>query len=399
MARALSRNGNGSRTTQASKYDAHHTVLSKTYGALADLRRELSDSKAAVAEREELLSSFATCADSQRAWLLLEDYFEKLSLSRKDFPEHGLVAAPAGGAGQGAAGGTRVSVPARQALPADRTAPHTRTSIASPRSSKPSRNSNSSDNWKTGCFPPKPAHLDSPARLVARRLPAATGCRTSGPLPPWRFNFISCARAPARKSARLREIIELTTRAAHEQELFPPDDWEFIQWLARNTVSNARTDGDDNARAVRRWNCCTGWRAGATPRGWNWRRRWPRRRCEFHGQIAELTPHLENGERGTFLHASLDAARTARRIALAEVHFFNSRPPLALAGNTFYLLRNAPPPQLLEHWAKQARRAGAQTEPSAADASAQDAIESRRGLGATVRRASGRAAIHFRIAR
>src|SRR5438105_10378909 len=86
MARVLIKNGNGSRAGQASKYDAHHTVLSKTYGAFADLRRELSDSKAAVAGREELLRNFAVCADSQRAWLLLEDYFEKLSLSRKDFP-------------------------------------------------------------------------------------------------------------------------------------------------------------------------------------------------------------------------------------------------------------------------------------------------------------------------
>src|SRR5580765_2552992 len=88
MARALSKSGSGSRNTQASKYDANNTVLSKTYGALADLRRELSDSKAAVSEREDLLRSFAGCADSQRAWLLLEDYFEKLSLSRKDFPSH-----------------------------------------------------------------------------------------------------------------------------------------------------------------------------------------------------------------------------------------------------------------------------------------------------------------------
>ena len=36
----------------AAKYDGHHTVLTKTYGALADLRRELSDSKSRVAERE-----------------------------------------------------------------------------------------------------------------------------------------------------------------------------------------------------------------------------------------------------------------------------------------------------------------------------------------------------------
>src|SRR5512143_2712127 len=67
------------------KYDAHHTVLSKTYGALADLRRELSDSKSKVAERTELLNLFAGCCDSQRAWLLLEDYFDKLALSRRDF--------------------------------------------------------------------------------------------------------------------------------------------------------------------------------------------------------------------------------------------------------------------------------------------------------------------------
>src|ERR1035441_614934 len=86
MAKVLLRNGNGSRSAQASKYDAQNTVLSKTYGALADLRRELADSKTVVAEREELLRSFAACMDSQRAWLLLEDYFEKLSLSRKDFP-------------------------------------------------------------------------------------------------------------------------------------------------------------------------------------------------------------------------------------------------------------------------------------------------------------------------
>src|SRR6185503_7764320 len=55
------------------------------YGALADLRRELSDSREAVARRGEILEQFSTCADSQRGWLLLEDYFENLSLCRKDF--------------------------------------------------------------------------------------------------------------------------------------------------------------------------------------------------------------------------------------------------------------------------------------------------------------------------
>ncbi|NOS69562.1 MAG: ATP-dependent helicase, partial [Verrucomicrobia bacterium] len=88
MPRVTLKNGNGhcARGNGASKYDAHNKVLSDTYGAFADLRRELSDTKTTVASREDILRSFATCPDSQRSWLLLEDYFEKLSLSRKDFP-------------------------------------------------------------------------------------------------------------------------------------------------------------------------------------------------------------------------------------------------------------------------------------------------------------------------
>src|SRR5450432_3743775 len=87
MAKSSTKIGKGSRGGSTTKYDAHNKVLSQTYGALADLRRELSDTKTAVAGREEMLRAFATCPDSQRAWLLLEDYFEKLLLSRKDFPD------------------------------------------------------------------------------------------------------------------------------------------------------------------------------------------------------------------------------------------------------------------------------------------------------------------------
>src|SRR5580700_2656266 len=86
MPKILVRNGHGQRAG-TTKYDAHHKVLTQTYGAFADLRRELSDSKETVGGREDILRSFAVCPDSQRSWLLLEDYFEKLSLSRKDFPD------------------------------------------------------------------------------------------------------------------------------------------------------------------------------------------------------------------------------------------------------------------------------------------------------------------------
>src|SRR5256884_4653626 len=85
MALVSRKNGHSSHTITATRYDANNIVLEKTYGAFADLRRDLADSKAAVAERTERLQNFADCADPHRAWLLLEAYFERPSLSRKDF--------------------------------------------------------------------------------------------------------------------------------------------------------------------------------------------------------------------------------------------------------------------------------------------------------------------------
>ena len=62
MPKASNRNGNSPRAG-TTKYDAHHKVLAQTYGAFADLRRELSDSKTTVNEREDLLKIFAPCPD------------------------------------------------------------------------------------------------------------------------------------------------------------------------------------------------------------------------------------------------------------------------------------------------------------------------------------------------
>src|SRR5437762_1539619 len=230
MAKALSTNGTAARSAQGSKYDAHNTVLSKTYGALADLRRELSDSKASVAERDELLKSFAVCADSQRAWLLLEDYFEKLSLSRKDFPNTDwwprLLAAQ---------GKERLEEVAFLFMRAERSLPtelagYTNATrfLAVEQAAQQQKVVKQLESW---LFPRKPAHLDSPRsslRVVCRPLP--DGEHPSRKLLAVQFQ-VSRPRA-GEKVKGLAEVIELTARAAHEQEQFPPGDWEFIQWLA-----------------------------------------------------------------------------------------------------------------------------------------------------------------------
>jgi len=347
MARVLLKSGNGSRSNPASKYDAHNTVLSKTYGALADLRRELSDSKADVAEREELLRTFALCGDSQRAWLLLEDYFEKLSLSRKDFPNTDwwprLLTAQ---------GKTRLEEVAFLFLRAKRSLPTELSSYANldrfaqvEKAAQEQELVRSLESW---LFPARPAHLDAPRaslRVVCQPEPEDQN--------PARYRlairFFLLRPRTGEKPKTLHELFDLTTRAAHEQELFPSDDWDFIQWLTETHAG--RTDGEEKMvlsdlellHWLARW--------GHTSRLELAMDDGPRS-LSFHGQVAELIPHLENGKSElSFTHRL--SAPGGHDHPLDGVKFFNRRPPLALAGQTFFLLRNAPPPELLERWAGQ----------------------------------------------
>ena len=343
MAKFLSKSGNGSRCAQASKYDAHHTVLSKTYGALADLRRELADSKSAVSEREELLNTFATCADSQRAWLLLEDYFEKLSLSRKDFPSaewwQRLMAA------QGKARLEEVAflfLRAGRSLPTE-LAPHGNLDRFA-QAEKAAQEHQLIQALESWLFPPAPAHFDSPRAFVrAICLPQPDAEQ------PARYRLaveLHLVRPrTGEKVRKLGDIVELTTRAAHEQELFPPADWEFILWLAQ--TYSTRRNGEEvlvlSDLELLNWLARWGHTQRLELAGGNG----PSEALEFRGEVAELTQRLENGAQElAFTHQlTIPGGKTH---PLGEVRFFNRHPPLALVGRTFYLLRNAPPPDLLQ---------------------------------------------------
>ena len=344
MAKLSVKNGNVPRPPGTTKYDAHHKVLSKTYGALADLRRELADSRTAVAEREEILKNFAACADSQRAWLLLEDYFEKLSLSRKDFNgqdwwPHLLNA-------HGKARLEEIAIlflRARRPLPTE-LLPHANLDHFAEveEAEQEQKLVQQLEHW---LFPPTPGHLDLPrAALHVICQPQPDG-EQSG-LHRLAVQFHLVRQRSGDKTKTLKEVIELTTRAAHEQELFPPADWEFIQWLA-DTYAGHDLDGEplllsnlELLQWLARWGHNTRLESadGQTP-------------FNFLGQLAELTPHLENGEKELSFTHRLTLPNNEIR-SLEGVQFFSGRPPLALIGNTFYLLRNAPPPAVLEHWTK-----------------------------------------------
>ena len=232
MPKISARNGNGAARHGGSttKYDAHHKVLSQTYGAFADLRRELSDSKETVGGREEILRNFAACPDSQRSWLLLEDYFDKLSLSRRDFPDANwwpkLLQAQ---------GKARLEELAFLFLRAKRPVPPELQAHASAdrfaQAEDAEQETKLVQELEKWLAPPAVPLLDTPRarlRVVCKLQPDEQE--------PSRHRlavqFLLLRPRTGEKARTLHDLIDLVVRATHEQELFPPADWEFIQWMA-----------------------------------------------------------------------------------------------------------------------------------------------------------------------
>ena len=325
------------------KYDAHHKVLSQTYGAFADLRRELSDSKETVGGREEILKSFATCPDSQRSWLLLEDYFEKLSLSRKDFPDTNWWPRLLNATGK-----TRLEELAFLFLRAKRSVPPELQPHASldrfakaEEAEQEVKLVQELENWLS---PPAMPLLDTP-RATLRVVCKAQPDDEEPSRHRLAVQFLLSRPRTGEKARTLREMIDLVVRATHEQELFPPHDWEFIQWIA-DTHRN-RSDGADTLilsdgellQWLARWGNTN--RLEFSDNG---------QPLQFHGQIIALAPHLENGDKElSFTHRfNLPGGENH---SVGDAKFFNHQPPLALVGNTFFLLRNAPPSRVLKYLA------------------------------------------------
>ncbi len=342
MAKATSNNGHSSRLAVKTKYDAHHTVLDKTYGALADLRRELSDSKAAVAERTEILNTFAGCADSQRSWLLLEDYFEKLSLARKDFTGQSWWPRLLRSQGQ-----ERLEETALLFLKSGRSLPTELLPFANlerfaeiEQAEKEEEFVQLLENW---LLPPAPVHLDAPRaslRVLCQVLPAAV----EPPLCALKIQFGLFRPRTGEKLKTPAEIIELTLRSAHEQELFLPADWEFIEWMAATFPESGRDRdavllaGIDLLQWLSRWGQSSRFELvmdGAV--------------LNFHGQLAEFKLRLETMQGDLCFTQRIEVANQ-EPCPLEQAHFFAGHPALVLVGRQFYVVRNAPPATLLGTW-------------------------------------------------
>jgi len=343
MAKVTGKSGRTPRAAGSTKYDAHHAVLNETYGALADLRRELADSKTSKAEREEILTLFSRCGDSQRAWLLLEDYFEKLSLSRKDFTESdawwGRVSA--------ATGEARLEEVAMLFMRAQRPVPTELQAYANPARflelEDAKRQQQVLERMEHWLYPPALEHLDAPRASVQVACSVVTDDQSPA-LSRLLLQFLLSRPRSGTRSKPIGDLIELTRRAAHERELFSAEDWRFIEWMAAES-------GDQDPQACQillsgtsllQWLAVWGDTSRLDLKG---------RPLRFHGQIASLQPRLHNGHKELAL-THLIAFPDGSTHPIEKAHFFSGSPGLVLVDHQFFLLRNAPPAELLEFWAQ-----------------------------------------------
>ena len=341
MAKPTRRSGGAVRGNGTTKYDAHNLVLDKTYGALADLRRELADSKTAVAERTELLQIFAGCGDQQRAYLLLDDYFERLSLSRKDFHAYDWWPRLLAARDQ-----TRLEETALLFIRSGRSLPAELLPYANHERFAEIEQAEQEQGFvrdlEQWLLPPLPPHLDAPRALVRVECEAVPAAPDS-PLFALSVQFRLTRPRSGEKEKSLKEMQELATRSAHEQELFSQDDWQFIRWLAE-TYAGQKTHRDpllltgaDLLHWLAQWGQAERLQVGAAGT------------LTFTGELAELAPSLDAVDHDLLFSHRLKLAR-GRQMALDQVQVFAGRPALVLAGSTFFLLRKAPPAALLAHW-------------------------------------------------
>jgi len=133
---------------------------------------------------------------------------------------------------------------------------------------------------------------------------------------------------------------------AHEQEMFSFADWDFVQWLGQ---THADPEGLWDSLVL------TGLEL------LQWLVRWGDKgrlqlndgaaSAVFHADLTELEPHLESVNGELFFTHQL-ALPDGVKHPFGSVTFFSGRPSIVLVGNRFYLLRSAPPDDLLNAWAQ-----------------------------------------------
>ena len=332
----------GSRISRdQAKHDDNSAVIEKTYGNWAALRRRLADSHTDIVERKGLLTRFANCADSQRAFLLLDDYFERISLNRKDFAGKDwwprLLAAR---------GNSRLEETALLFLRSNRQLPTELTPYANwdrlaelEAMEREHELVAGLENW---LLPPRVHHLDSPRATIDIRCHLEPGGKGSS-FHRLVIRMILTRTRSGRQYRDLDEITEINIRASHERELYSSEDWHFLDWLVRHYRGNhsrkerISMEGTELLHWLSEWGHRSRihFRDEGTP-------------VRFGGQMSAIRHRVDNLDGKLFLtHILAIGNRTT--LPLARIRFLAGNPSLVWTGKEFLLLHN-PPPESLARW-------------------------------------------------
>lgn len=319
-----------------SKYDADNSVISSAYKEYADLRRELSDSKAKISERSELIRVFSQCNDPQRAWLLLDDYFEKLSLSRKDFTGsdwwNRLLSC---------SGERRLEELAFLFMRCGRSVPPELSSYADYKKfaevEKTENEKRLVDELEKWLIPDYHQHYG----LIKNNLHILCDVVNSGTNPLLNYlnvEFFVFKSNGLKESKKPAELIDIVKRGNYELEKFTPDDIEFLRWFASiNDGAILPDDGQINLDGNRlylwlsRWGDSGRLEMKSMPDAFL-----------FRGDHARIVPDIEIVNNETLLWFKVDVGSSSIRVEDAK--FFAGKPAFCLIGNRFYIL-DSPPPQ------------------------------------------------------
>jgi len=338
MPRGKRRNKTGS--AGASRYDASQSAWEDAYGAFAELRRQLADSKEARAKRRELLAELAGCKDAQRAWLILEDYLDRLSLSPNDF---------AGGEWWPrlvkAEGERRIQELALLFLQRGRRLPSELQERLDPTrlarlslEEEEREYAKALEAWLAGGSQERPETRAPRLRVqaAARPAPGAEGL--------WRLEarFALFRRRSGFEERSPIDLIEVVRRPGAERDLFGRREWKFLKWFAARY--EGRLDAEANSIALEGLELAEWLTQWGEPPFIEWADRPDH--VLFFGGSAELTRELreEKGEAHVVHRLRLSAGE---EIELDQVRFFAGKPVFVQAGPAFYLLRRPPEEELL----------------------------------------------------
>lgn len=335
-------------TSGESKYDAEFKVMKKTYGNFADLRRELGDSAESKADRTRLLTQFSICDDKQRAWLLLEDYFEHLSLSHKDFNNHS----------QGwwntimeTRGNKRLEETALAFMRSGHPLPPELFGHANFDRFAELENQEASEELskhiETWLFPGG-SYRNGPPKSSLRVLCEPVLSDENDPLYRLVMRFLVFRPRTGERFRSPQEIIDLTQRASQEQELFQPADWAFIKWAGRRLSQRTPVPEQLELAGIELLEWLSEW--GSAGRFEDAGSLTPLR---FKGNAVTIEPHITHDESGRhFLTQQLVSNESGERTPFTDAKIIGGPPNFVMVSGEIFLLHNAPSIALMAAWTR-----------------------------------------------